>query len=134
MVICFETTTEAKKALDSLIETRKFRDISEAISMALVNYQVIQRAVAQGGRIIIDDFSAHGAEREPNAATSKAQPSKTREAVTAAAVACAIPELFALKDARLEAMEFLPVPDVPQRGATDLPPAQWLFGQYNKLL
>ena len=51
MVICFESTPEAKKALDTLLETRQFRDHSEAISMALVNYEIIQQAVSRTGEL-----------------------------------------------------------------------------------
>ena len=52
MVICFNATQEAKRALDSLIETNQFKDTSEAISMALVNYEVIQRAVKENREVI----------------------------------------------------------------------------------
>src|SRR5437879_3775323 len=55
MVICFDSTAEAKKALDALVETGQFKDISEAISMALLNYHIIHRAVAKSGQILLGE-------------------------------------------------------------------------------
>ena len=37
MLICFDSDVEAKKALDILLETKEFRDVSEVICMALVS-------------------------------------------------------------------------------------------------
>ena len=54
MVICFNATAGAEKALDELLETGEFKDTSEAISMALTNYLVIHRAVGTGVRMVAE--------------------------------------------------------------------------------
>lgn len=128
MLICFHATTEAKNALDSILETRHFRDISEAISMALVNYSALTRAVAQGGQIFTpalpaDPTAAAGFATEPRPArpaTSWEQP--------------AIPEVFALKPVALDSLKLLNAPQALATDANNVPPACWLFGQYNKFL
>ena len=53
MVICFDVSTDAKRALDDLLGTGQFRNQSEAISMALVNYEIIQRSVSAGDQVVM---------------------------------------------------------------------------------
>lgn len=140
MVICFEATTEAKRALDALLGTGQFRDISEAVSMALVNYQVIQRAMSKGGEMVMGSAPIPVVEELPaSRAESQTPPpppaaSQPRGPIIAAAAGPEIPELFVLKSTNLEGLNLLPVPTVPNGAETNLPPARWLFGQYNKFL
>lgn len=106
--------------------------------MALTNYVVIHRAVGTGARMFADTFAPAGAigtesRRGRGAPVLAAAPPAPRETTPAPAPA-SVPQLFTRKTATVEGLEIPPVPDAPQRGATDLPPARWLFGQYNKFL
>src|SRR5207249_9989017 len=53
MVICFNIDTGAKIALDNLINSGQYRDISEAICVSLVNHDIIQREAQQNGGLEI---------------------------------------------------------------------------------
>jgi len=137
MLICFDATLEAKMALDTILATRQFRDISEAVSMALVNYSVIYQTVSQAGRIFPPDGPGPSADSVKVAtAASSRPPSRTTSAHTtpAAVAASEIPDAFMLKTTTTDRITLLQAPPVPDAGATSLPPAQWLFGQFNKFL
>ena len=137
MLICFHATTEAKGALDAILATGRFRDISEAVSMALVNYNVIHQTVPQAGQIFPPDGPGPSAcSIEAATAASSRPPSRPMTAhTTPSAVATSeIPDAFSLKTTTIDRITLLQAPPVPDAGATSLPPAQWLFGQFNKFL
>ena len=138
MLICFSATAEAKNALDTILATRQFRDISEAISMALVNYQLLQQTVPQGGAIFPATAPKSGADLPDadrgTATRPPAQVTSSRPTIIAGAPALEIPEAFALKAKTSDEITLLPMPPISDPGAAILPPARWLFGQFNKFL
>src|ERR1022692_2071672 len=101
MVICFNATQEAKRALDSLIQTNQFKDSSEAISMALVNYEVIQSAVKENREVI-----HAGTSPAPTSPQTTAQPTvpdasrPERVGAPSPQVPQQIPSLFLLAEIR----------------------------------
>ena len=109
MVICFDATKEAKRALDSLIGTAQFKDTSEAISMALVNYEVIQRAVKENREVLHADIPP-----APNSPQASTQPGPADASshehlnVPASQVPRQIPSLFQLRDSRPSDEDLLP--------------------------
>lgn len=135
MLICFDSTSEAKKALDALLETKEFRDVSEVVCMALVNYEAMHRTIGKGGAVIGDS-----AQRPKVEAMLRAEPVQ----VAAAGLPASDAELsaawqealapFSLKTSSLEGIELLPVEESGKAAALDLSPKDWLFGQLNRLL
>jgi hypothetical protein len=130
MVICFDATTEGKRALDALLQTGQFRDTSEVVSLALANYEVLQRSVSTGDSCVVAggakmriENSRPGAQRAAAPRTSKPAPSQPQ-----------IPELCFLNSTTAEGVKLASVPAANVGAATGLPPARWLFGQYNKFL
>lgn len=122
MVLCFDLSAQANTALEALMQTGHYRDTSEAASMALVNYQVIQRAVSSGSPRVMDE------------AVRPYLPEKlsgTRPLAKAINRDPRIPELFRPTDGALGALSLDEVPDA---AATQMPPALWFFGQFNKFL
>jgi hypothetical protein len=122
MVICFDSSNEGKNALEALMQSGQFRDVSEAISAALVSYQVIHRAVSKGNPVVVGgDVPAPTPATKVQAAASPASPmSKT-----------GVPVLFQMQEIGLEELMLQAVPNSP---FTLLPPTRWFFGQYNKFL
>ena len=121
MVICFEVTTEARTALETLMQTGQFEDTSEAVSIALVNYQVIHRAVSKRAPRVMEN-------KPSTVRTEKSPVNSTEKPVTGGT---SIPELFSLESVSWDGLDLREIPDVP---AAEFPPARWLFGQYNKFL
>lgn len=133
MLICFNATTQAKSSLDAILATQQFRDISEAISMALVNYNVLTQTVSQAGQV----FPAVAAREGTIAAASEASvpipfPSES-PTVGNKMIVPEVPEAFWLKATTLDGINLLK--STPSASdTTNLPPTQWLFGQFNKFL
>jgi hypothetical protein len=130
MVICFDATTEAKRALDALLQTGQFRNTSEVVSLALANYEVLQRSTSTGDSCAVaggpemrTENSRLGPQRAAAPRTSKPAPSQPQ-----------IPEVCFLNSTTAEGVKLASVPAANVGAATSLPPAQWLFGQYNKFL
>jgi hypothetical protein len=119
MVICFDASPESKRALDTLLETGDFRDLSEAVSMALVNYEVIvratQRSVPVGSSSVAMESSVAKA---PSAKVSHAPD---------------LPQLFHRPSSGYGDLSCVPTPTFSSSSAATLP-AKWLFGQYNRFL
>jgi hypothetical protein len=129
MIICFECAKEGKTALDSLVQSGKFRDAGEVITMALVNYEVLHRAMADGrglvtsGSLIVQD------------AESTSHPVETRVPAGSALAAAAplrVPAIFSLKITTLEGLDLPPVENA--TAPDSLSPKGWLWGQYNRFL
>lgn len=98
--------------------------------MALANYEVLQRSVSSGDPLLVADApqvrienSRLGAQRASGPRLSKPAASQPQ-----------IPELFLLNSATAGDVKLANVPAATERTAASLPPAQWLFGQYNKFL
>jgi hypothetical protein len=138
MLICFDATTEAKNALDTILATEHFRDISEAVSMALVNYNVLHQTVTRAGQVFPAAPPAAAGSLPETELTQPTRPpaqfTAARTSIVGAAPSLQIPEAFALKATTTEGINLLQASPVPQPSASNLPPAQWLFGQFNKFL
>jgi hypothetical protein len=128
MIICFNATGEAKKALDELMATTQFRDISQVISMALENYRVLQLTIPPGGKVM----AAPSVGRVENG-TTRVPSNSLFQSTTSAVLPLQYPPLFSMKTASTEGLE-LPSPHKTTANLVNVPPAQWLFGQYNKFL
>ncbi len=127
MLICFDASTEAKKALDAILETGHFRHISEAVSMALVNYNVLHHIVGNAGQVFPAAAPSQASgPAETECTEPSRQPSQNTTARTNATdtgQTHAIPETFALKATSAERINLLQPAPVSQPGATNLPPA-----------
>ena len=137
MLICFHATTEAKSALDAILATGHFRDISEAISMALLNYGVMNQTVSEAGQVFSAAAPAQAATSPASERAASAPPapqSQIARTPTPAPSAPEIPEAFSLKVSSADGLNLLQPPPPPAAESTTLPPAQWLFGQFNKFL
>jgi hypothetical protein len=130
MVICFDANTEAKRSLDALLATGQFQDTSEVISIALVNYEVLQRSVSRGGPTVMPDKPT-AQNQQPLAAGSEVTPPRPSRSVS---LAPQIPELFFLNSSYADSIKLASIPVMSEGMPTNLPPARWLFGQYNKYL
>ena len=121
MVICFDSSLDAKSALDELMRSGEFKNISEAISMSLLNYQVIRQAVAQGGgHTVIDTGVANRAENGRMDAEPKPPYVK-------------IPEVFRAVHGDPSDLN-LAEPQCGELTGIDVSPKDWLWGQYNRFL
>ena len=136
MLICFHATTEAKSALDAILARGQFRDISEAISMALVNYSVLTQTVSEAGDVFPAGAPNQAITARPSErVASGSSPSETLSArTTPAAPTPEIPEAFSLTVTTPDGITLLQPSPPPVPASTSLPPAQWLFGQFNKFL
>ena len=130
MVICFDANTEAKRSLDALLATGQFKDTSEVISMALVNYEVLQRSVSRGGPTVMPDTAPVTNQQSPAVASELNPPRSPKPA----AMAPQIPELFFINSSNADGVKLASVASMSEGVPSNLPPARWLFGQYNKYL
>jgi hypothetical protein len=129
MIICFDCSKEGKAALDGLVQTGKFRDASEALSMALVNYEVLHRAMIDSrGLVAAGSLIVQGAETSANPVETRAPAGSA----TAVEPALRVPAIFSLRTTTLEGLELPPVESAP--APKDLSPKDWLWGQYNRFL
>jgi hypothetical protein len=135
MLICFDSTGEAKKALDALLETREFRDVSEAVCMALVNYEAMHRTIGKAGAVIGDVAPQPSVEAVARTEPARVAPAgvPTSDAGLSSAGWKEALEAFNLKTSSAEGIEVLPLAEG-GKAAIDLPPKEWLFGQLNRLL
>ena len=118
MVFSFDLSRQAQCALDELMKTGQFQNISEAASMAFVNYQVIHQSVAKSEQRATASQHLHTEVAISGASNLEQQNAQ-------------IPELFGFASAPLDGLSLQEIPDVP---AAHLPPARWFFGQFNKFL
>jgi hypothetical protein len=128
MVICFNASKEAKRALDSLVGTGQFTDTSEAISMALVSYEVIQHELHQ----CATTFEVGGSS-DPKSQTGAAAVPDANIAERGAVQGLQVPRLFQLLEKRPVDGDLLSGEMVKTDYKT-LSPKDWLFGQWNRFL
>ena len=89
--------------------------------MALVNYQVIHRAVSKGTQVVAEKTIRTESPEMPPAVPRAINPARGPQ----------IPELFYLNSSSLDGLN---LQEVPGAAAKAVPPSGWLFGQYNKFL
>src|SRR6266542_1441347 len=131
MVICFTVDAGAKIALDNLLNSGMYKDVSEAICVSLINHDIIQREAQHNGSLritradLLDERSSfvQGSGTEsPPVLRSDASPRGR-----------SIPDIFRLPQGSVSADEFpIAADDIDMDSLRS--PKQWLFGQYNKLL
>jgi hypothetical protein len=122
MILCFDVPRDAKDALDRLMATAAYRDVSEAVAAALISYESITKAGLAGAVPTIP----RQAEAPSGAPSAAGTPSTQAGLEPTAAVS-----LFALSQSKSDDRNGPAVSAVPFE---DVPPTGWLFGQYNKLL
>lgn len=133
MVICFTVDAGAKIALDNLVKSGLYQDVSEAICVSLINHDIIQREAQHNGGLeitradLLDDRSAFVRGSGTVPVRPQAAPVPPANSVSR------VPEIFHLPRTSISPDEFrLIADDIDERPITS--PKQWLFGQYNKLL
>jgi hypothetical protein len=134
MLICFDSSNEAKRALDALLETKDFRDVSEAVCMALVSYEVMHRLIGKEGAVVGELVPKPKAELTPPASMRPATAPGPMSVEALGAVSREGMDDFSLKVASLDGFEFLATADSAQAGTKDALPKDWMFGQYNRFL
>jgi hypothetical protein len=127
MVICVELSEQTKQQLDKLMEVAKYRDYSEAVSVAISNQLVLQRQVAKSGTVLLPEGSDLSTEiRETRAVL--------RTRVGEENALHRVPTLFSRTAPQLRVGTAAPLPsDVFARGQA-VPVDRWIFGQHNKFL
>ena len=131
MLICFDSSAEAKRALDALLETKEFKDVSEAVCMALVNYEAMHRTIGKSGAVIGEPAPT------PRPPAPKPAPIPVAGAPADAAFVASWKEAlepFSLTVSTLEGIETVPLAEPPKPITTNLPPKDWFFGQLNRFL
>jgi hypothetical protein len=127
--MCFDCSNEGKTAFDRLVQTGKFRDAGEAISMALMNYEVIHRAMADGRGLVASGSLMVQAAATPAGSLESRAPADTPPANEPV---LRVPAIFSLKTTTLEGLDLPPVENAAAPG--DVSPKVWLWGQYNRFL
>src|SRR3977135_1056368 len=139
MVICFTVDAGAKIALDNLVKSGLYQDVSEAICVSLINHDIIQREAQHNGGLeitradLLDDRSAFVRGSGAASTLPRPAPAATNVVTRVANGVSRIPEIFHLPRTSISPDEFpLSAEDGAERPTTS--PKKWLFGQYNKLL
>jgi hypothetical protein len=127
MVFCFNATPEARAALDALLASGEFRDNSEAISAALVNYNVIHQAVTKGGAANVE---THVQEAKREDETHRGLMVSTSPTGSLAGLP-AISGLFKLSTPPINDVSVIPA-QAPATLPLNAAPNKWLWGQYNR--
>lgn len=124
MVICFDCSEEAKKALDDLIATGQYRNYAEIISLAIANHLLLHSHMGTGSHLLIKPPTEVGKERELIAT----RPAKSPTGAASVLGAFRIPEPGANKPYLAGISD-----DVFNEGDV-VPVERWIFGQFNRLL
>ena len=120
MVICFDANTESKRALDALLETGQFKDTSEAISMALVNYEVLQRSISRGEPSVMKDATSPKDQPSKSIAPEVSFPRSTKPT----APVPQIPELFFINSSNADGIKLASIAGMSEGVPSNLPPAR----------
>ena len=128
MILFFNASESARAALDDLMGKGEFKDISEAITAAILSYHAISRAVVGNTSSRVAEIRTDEISR-PKPATTKLEVSAD-ETVSASS---RVPDLFALDaSTRVQRAEY-PDSEKPMLSVEDITPKEWFFGQYNRL-
>lgn len=98
--------------------------------MALVNYDVLQRSHVRTGSSAAPAPAPVRTEKSV-ATTTPSPATATRKS---SALGPQIPDLLFLISGNADGIKLAPIETGTGEASTNLPPAQWLFGQYNKFL
>jgi hypothetical protein len=139
MVICFQCSAEAKRALDSLLATGSYEDYSDVIAAALTNLAVLTAEVGQERSVVIDRTAHTSSSREsPKAGSSRrdlptSEPTQNSRVAHAPPTVSAVPSVFFLSNTELS-VELADMPSDVFAPGQAVPADRWIFGQYSKLL
>jgi len=141
MIICFNCRQETKHAIDKLIESGHYSDISEVIQCAVDNLLVLQEEIADTGAIVISNdqpiATELNKEDNPQAIESKRKsrvltPDQSEK--TSKTAALEIPDIFSLNGLEDRTSAYGPMPSDVWTFGQEIPIDRWIFGQYNRLL
>lgn len=128
MIICFECPREVKDIIDRLVKQDLYTDMSEVITTAVLNLDVLRKAVNSEGSLVLES-TAFG----PASVVEKDSDGKELQRHKSPGRPRTVPALFrhpAPKvDLRVGENRILQCDQEPP-----LPPKDWVFGMYNKLL
>ncbi len=130
MIVCFDCPPETKAILDRLVRTQGYEDLSRAIVSAVENLDVLSRTIG-GGKSLVVESGGSVVSQSPN--DTKAVLGTGNIAASRGRHSLDVPGIFTLP--RILSHE--PAVENPIRERLDggpVPPKQWLFGMYNKLL
>jgi Arc/MetJ-type ribon-helix-helix transcriptional regulator len=134
MIILYQSTPNVKRILDELLETGKYKDYSEIISLAVMNLAVLQKEIEESGEMFIEDTS-HG---EEFISSSKKPQLKTLQSFQS--IKEGKEQHFSRNLSLFKSINAIEPPYEPLRiKETNQPPRevpvdQWIFGQHNRLL
>lgn len=148
MIICFECAPRTKILLDSLLDSRQYRDYSEVISLALDNLSVLQNELLNKGVLTLESENELMAlhtrlETEPTPKRSNALPHSNKEdsekinlqpEALLPESSASVPNLFLLDGIGEVASSLASPPADVWTMKQEVPLERWIFGQYNKFL
>lgn len=127
IVICVDLSERSKVELDELVHHGKYKNYSEAITVAISNQLILQRRATGASAVLIDtDTSTPRVPQTEHVRTTPASPVHK--------VVLAVPHAFSLVDAQRCESEPAPLPDDVFLKGSEVTPDRWFFGQHNKLL
>lgn len=135
MIVCFNCSTETKKALDFLIESGQYKDYNEAISLAIMNLAVLQEEVLKSGGVVIGaDAEANSRANERTVSFSAQGLGNPSQEFNLTAKPLTVPAIFQLDGLTDSPPPLADLPDDIWAIGQEIPLDRWIFGQYNKLL
>lgn len=141
MVICFECSKEAKAALDTLLATGGYKDYSEVLAVALANQLLLHSKIRESEpRSISIEKGSSAQDLIAPVAAPKSAPSRAVSLALAPELDLSrygVPSLLSALPAyrgnkSKGAMAPYHLPET--RAGGQFPFANWIFGQYNRLL
>jgi hypothetical protein len=135
MVIVFNCSPEAKRALDEVMQRGEYRDYSDIINAAIMNFAVLTAEVDAGGAIVLSG-QPPVVERSPGHPTEAVAKEPVLEYGSPRPIPTpTIPDIFSAAK----------LPAEPPAALAELPPIavapghaaaldRWIFGQFSKLL
>ena len=137
MVVCFKCSAATKDQLDSLMKLGKYRNYSEAISLALSNQLLLQSSGTNQAHVF-------EAESEPSPVMATiTEPSQEKLSASSRRplpqfdpsdlAHYGVPDIFTTCPVQ-PAGPIAPSPENTKSKDKEVPESEWIFGQYNKLL
>lgn len=135
MIVCFNCSTETKRALDFLIESGQYKDYNEAISLAIKNLAILQEEVLKSGGVVIGaDTEANPRANERTVSYSAQGLGTPSQEFNLTAESPVVPAIFHLDGLTDSPPHFAELPDDIWAIGQEIPTSRWVFGQYNRLL
>jgi len=130
MIICFQCSSETKRLLDRLLETRSYNDYSEAIAVSIANQSLLHNRMGTGGTFVLKTEAVSETGSGPVCAASSLQ--RRSEATISGELS--VPEIFTLEGVSDGTVSCAPSSADDLFSAPNVPIERWLLGQYNRLL